>query len=110
MIQVIRMIEQVQRPRSGEHELIQAILMQAIYDARGYYLPPSERRWIHKEVVAWFESYDYSPFSFAWTCDELGLDASAVRRQLFCCNCAERDGRRRRSLSSHAGRPMAMGG
>jgi hypothetical protein len=47
-----------------------------LYDA----YPRSQRGRLHSEAAGWlFDDGAAGPFSFAWTCDGLGLDASYLR-------------------------------
>jgi len=66
-------------------ELWREVLNRAIYDLHGED-PCTELtrcRYLRANALAWFSSRSYEPGSFLWVCDILGLEASAVRREVF---------------------------
>jgi hypothetical protein len=64
-----------------------AVLESAIRDARG------SRPRVRADALDWIESTDTGPFSVAWICDLLELDAGVVRAQLRAAvSCRRRGG------------------
>lgn len=70
-----------QAPRQPEVRLMWAILHRAIADIvniQAAWITPLER------MSAWefIEREDYSPLSFLWICEHIGVDAQGIRAQL----------------------------
>ncbi|MBI4528180.1 MAG: hypothetical protein HY695_30675 [Deltaproteobacteria bacterium] len=54
------------------------------------------RRYLRKAALEWFSSDSYYPGSFTWICDQLGLEAGAVRRRVSRYRAAPNVGKEKR--------------
>jgi len=90
---------------SPEMRLVLALFEDAIRSATRH--PAGRNRREHREYLnarAWVQNDDRNwPFAFANVCDLLGLDASAVRRQVLLGRVVPEHNRRRRSGSGCIG-------
>jgi hypothetical protein len=71
--------------RSGEHQLVAAMILRAVEDLRVRIDPlfhhPTITRMTsdRRSAQRWLRSNYTGPFSFLWCCDIVGIDADSVR-------------------------------
>lgn len=76
--------DEAQQPNMPELQLLEAVLMQAISDARLPIAPKHMAASVQNDALAWIESGTRrSAFAFVPLCEVLGLDPSAVRRAVL---------------------------